>query len=434
MHLLLRNGRVLDPATSRDEVADVAIANGLIAAIGPKLAKVDGAREINCEGKIIAPGLVDPHVHLREPGQEHKETIETGTMSAVAGGFTSLVCMPNTAPALDTPETLAWVQHRALQTAKCRVFPSAAVTKGRKGEELTEISLLRAAGAVAFTDDGDCVPTAGMMAKVLANVAPTGCVFMQHCQEPTLTKGSAMHAGSIAVRLGLGGWPRSAEETIIERDVRLNAGIGCRYHAQHVSSGGSVEILRRARASGQPVTAEVTPHHLVLTHEICDNYNTLGKVNPPVREKKDIDALIAAVAEGVITVLGTDHAPHSADEKALPFEEAPFGMVGLETALPIYIEALVRSGAIDWPRLIAMLTIEPATLCGLDSCGVGKLVVGGVADLTVIDPAATWTVQPSALLSKSKNTPFPGRKVQGRAAMTIVQGEIRHELGAKQVG
>jgi dihydroorotase len=426
MHLILRNGRVLDPATSRDEVCDVAIAHGAVAAIGPKLAKVEGAREVNCEGRIVCPGLVDPHVHLREPGQEHKETIETGTMAAVAGGFTSVVCMPNTSPALDTPETLAWAQQRAMQTARCRVFPSAAVTKGRKGEELTEIALLRAAGAVAFTDDGDCVPTAGMMAKVLANVAPTGCVFMQHCQDPTLTKGSAMHAGAIAVRLGLGGWPRSAEETIIERDVRLNGGIGCRYHAQHVSSGGSIEILRRARANGQPVTAEVTPHHLVLTHEACDNYNTLGKVNPPVREKQDIDALIAGVVEGVITVLGTDHAPHSADEKALPFEEAPFGMVGLETALPIYIEALVRSGAIDWPRLIAMLTLEPARLCGLDAWGVGRLAVGGAADITIIDPDARWTVEPNKLASKSKNTPFPSRAMRGRAAMTIVAGDIRH--------
>ncbi len=428
--LILRNGRVIDPSTSRDEVADVAIDNGVVVAIGPRLPSVDGAREVACDGLIVSPGLVDPHVHLREPGQEHKETIETGTASAVAGGFTSLVCMPNTAPALDTPEALAWVQQRAMQTAKCRVFPSAAVTKGRKGEELTEIALLRAAGAVAFTDDGDCVSTAGMMAKVLANVTPTGCCFMQHCQEPTLTKGSAMHAGAIAVRLGLGGWPRSAEEMIIERDVRLNAGINCRYHAQHVSSGGSVEILRRARESGQPVTAEVTPHHLTLTHEICDNYNTLGKVNPPVREKKDIDALIAAIAEGVITVLGTDHAPHSADEKALPFEEAPFGMVGLETALPIYIEALVRSGAIDWPRLIAMLTIEPARLCGLDAWGVGRLMVGGVADVTVIDPNRAWTVEPANLASKSKNTPFPSRKMQGCAVLTLVAGEEKYAARA----
>lgn len=426
--ILLAAGRVIDPATNRDQVADIAIENGVIKAIGPNLPRPAGTRIINCEGKLVCPGLIDPHVHLREPGQEHKETIETGTTSAVAGGFTTVVCMPNTNPALDTPETIAWVQQRAQQTAKCRVFPTAAVTKGRKGEELTEIGLLKQAGAVAFTDDGDCIPTPGMMARVLAVVANTNCCFMQHCQEPTLTKGSAMHAGPIAARLGLGGWPRSAEELIIERDTRLNRGVNCRYHAQHVSSGDSIEILRRAQQQGQPVSAELTPHHLVLTHEVCDHYNTLGKVNPPVREKKDIDALIAGVVEGVITVLGTDHAPHSADEKALPFEEAPFGMVGLETAVPLYIEALVRSGAIDYPRLIAMLTIEPAKLCNLDGQGLGQLRVNGVADITVIDPNHAWTCDPTKLKSKSKNTPYPNRKMLGKATLTIVNGQIASEI------
>lgn len=426
--LFLRGGRVIDPASRRDEIADVAVANGVVVAMGKSLAVPGDARVINVEGCIVTPGLVDPHVHLREPGQEHKETIATGTAAAVAGGFTTVVCMPNTSPALDTPENLAWVQQRAGQTGLCRVFATAAVTRGRKGEELTEIHLLREAGAVAFTDDGDCVPTAGMMSRVLGAVASTGCCFMQHCQEPTMTRGSAMHGGAIATRLGLAGWPRSAEEVIIERDVRLNRGVNCRYHVQHMSSGESVDIVRRARASGQPVTAEVSPHHLVLTHEICDNYNTLGKVNPPVREKKDIDALIAGVADGTITVLATDHAPHSADEKALPFEEAPFGMVGLETAMPLYVEALVTSGAIDWPRLIAMLTLEPAKLCNLDGMGIGSLRVGGAADVTVFDPKIAWTCEAAKLASKSKNTPYGGRKLMGRAVLTVVAGEVKHEI------
>ncbi|HLP85145.1 MAG TPA: dihydroorotase [Phycisphaerales bacterium] len=426
--LLLRGGRVIDPASRRDEIADVALANGVVVAIGKSLAVPADARVINVEGCIVTPGLVDPHVHLREPGQEHKETIATGTAAAVAGGFTTVVCMPNTSPALDTPENLAWVQQRAGHTGLCRVFATAAVTRGRKGEELTEVHLLREAGAVAFTDDGDCVPTAGMMSRVLGAVASTGCCFMQHCQEPTMTRGSAMHGGAIATRLGLAGWPRSAEEVIIERDVRLNRGVNCRYHVQHMSSGESVDIVRRARASGQPVTAEVSPHHLVLTHEICDNYNTLGKVNPPVREKKDIDALIAGVADGTITVLATDHAPHSADEKALPFEEAPFGMVGLETAMPLYVEALVTSGAIDWPRLVAMLTLEPAKLCNLDGMGIGSLRVGGAADVTVFDPKIAWTCEAAKLASKSKNTPYGGRKLMGRAALTVVAGEVKHEI------
>jgi dihydroorotase len=426
--LLLRGGRVIDPASRRDEMADVAITNGVVAAIGKSLSAPDNTRVIDVEGCVVMPGLVDPHVHLREPGQEHKETIATGTAAAVAGGFTTVVCMPNTSPALDTPENLAWVQQRAGQTALCRVFATAAVTRGRRGEELTEIHLLRDAGAVAFTDDGDCVPTAGMMSRVLGAVASTGCCFMQHCQEPTMTRGSAMHSGTIATRLGLAGWPRAAEEVIIERDVRLNRGVNCRYHVQHMSSGESVDIVRRARASGQPVTAEASPHHLVLTHEICDNYNTLGKVNPPVRERKDIDALIAGIADGTITVLATDHAPHSADEKALPFEEAPFGMVGLETALPLYVEALVASGAIDWLRLVAMLTLEPAKLCNLDGMGIGSLRVGGVADVTVFDPRASWTCVPEELASKSKNTPYGGRTLTGRTVLTLLAGEVRFEL------
>jgi dihydroorotase len=423
--LLIRRGRVIDPASRTDAVADVAIEGGVVRAIAPNLPTPTRARILDAEGCIVTPGLVDPHVHLREPGHEHKETIATGTLAAVEGGFTTVCCMPNTAPALDTPETLAWVLQRAMQTAHCRVYPVAAATKGRRGEELAEINLLREAGAVAYSDDGDCVPTPGMMANVLAAVAATGRCFMQHCQEPTLTKGSAMHAGPIATRLGLGGWPRSAEELIIERDVRLNRGVHCRYHVQHISSGASVDIVRDARRQGQPVTAEVSPHHLVLTHDICDHYNTLGKVNPPVRDRSDIDALIAGVVDGAITILATDHAPHSADEKALPFEEAPFGMVGLETALPLYIEALVRSNAIDWPRLIAMMTIEPARLCDLDGTGIGQLRVGGVADVTIIDPELAWACTPEALSSKSKNTPYAGRSLRGRAIGTIVGGAPR---------
>ncbi|HEX2839109.1 MAG TPA: dihydroorotase [Phycisphaerales bacterium] len=431
--LLIANGRVIDPVSRTDRVCDVAVKDGVIAEIGAGLTRTPAARVIDAAGCIVTPGLIDPHVHLREPGHEHKETIATGTAAAVSGGFTSVCCMPNTGPALDSPEVLALVQQRAAQTGVCRVFPVAAATKGRRGEELTEVHLLREAGAVAYSDDGDCVPTAGMMSRVLAAVAPTGLCFMQHCQDPTMTKGSAMHAGAVAVRLGLAGWPRAAEEVIIERDVRLNKGVRCRYHAQHISSAGSVDILRRARAEGQPVTGEASPHHLSLTHECCDGYNTLGKVNPPVREKSDITGLIEGIVDGTITVLATDHAPHSADEKALPFEEAPFGMVGLETALPIYIEALVRSGAIDWAKLVAMLTSAPAALCGLDAFGFGALRVGGNADVTVIDPEMAWTCRAEDLVSKSKNTPFGGWKLKGRAVLTVVGGVVRCER-ARQGG
>lgn len=431
--VLLVNGRVIDPASGRDGVADVAVSDGLLRAIGVKLDRSPAARVVDCEGKIVAPGLIDPHVHLREPGQEHKETLSTGSRSAVAGGFTALCCMPNTVPALDTPELVRFIHDRAAGAgeigggAACRVFPVAAATRGRKGEDLAEIQLMARAGAVGFSDDGDCIASAGMMARALAAVKQTGLALMQHAQEPTLTKGAAMHAGEISVRLGLGGWPRVAEEVIVERDIRLNRGIGCRYHVQHISSGETVEIIRRSRRVGQPVTGEASPHHLHLTHTACDGYDTRAKVNPPLREKADIDALRAGVADGTITVLGTDHAPHSHDEKALPFEDAPFGLVGLETALPLYIEALVETGAIAWPRLVALLTIEPAKLCNLDHRGLGKLAVGGPADVTVIDPTLEWVVKAESLRSRSKNTPFDGRRVRGAAMMTIVGGAVKYE-------
>lgn len=425
--LLLRRGRVIDPESGRDLVADVAIKDGLIAEIGVGLTTLPAARVIDCEGMIVSPGLVDPHVHLREPGQEHKETIATGSAAGVAGGFTTLCCMPNTSPAIDSPEIVGFVLHRARETALCRVFPTAAATKGRKGEEVTEISLLAKAGAVGFTDDGDCIASAGMQAKVFGLVRETGRAFMQHAQDPTMTRGAAMHAGAISTKLGLGGWPRAAEEIIVERDIRLTRDAQCRYHVQHISSGGTVELIRRARVAKLPVSGEASPHHLLLTHDACATYSTNAKMNPPLRETADVKALREGVADGTITVLATDHAPHAPDEKALPFEEAPFGIIGLETALALYIEALVTPGLIDWPRLIALMTIEPARLCNLDVCGIGTLKVGGPADVTVINPTLAWTIARTDLAGKCANTPFLGRNVKGRSVFTIVAGRIQNE-------
>jgi dihydroorotase len=426
--ILIARGRVIDPASGTDRTADVLIENDTIVAIGPDLARQSQPAEtIDAHERLVVPGLIDPHVHLREPGQEHKETIESGTEAAVAGGFTTVCCMPNTTPALDTPEMLDVVAERVRRTARCRVFAVAAATRGRCGEELAEIALLARAGAVGFSDDGDCIASAGIMARVLAAVRETGLAFMQHCQEPTLTRGACMHAGEVAARLGLTGWPRIAEEIIIERDIRLNRAIGCRYHVQHMSSGDSVEIVRQARAAGQPVTAEASPHHLLLTHSACEGYATSAKMNPPLREERDIQLLREGVADGTITVLATDHAPHAAHEKSLPFEESPFGIVGLETALPLYAEALVHTGLIDWPRLIALLTVEPARLCGLDRMGLGQLKVGGPADVTVIDPDAIWTISTETMRSRSKNTPFTGREVRGRATATVVAGKRRDQ-------
>ena len=422
--LVIRGGRVIDPASGRDEAADVAIEGGVVRAIGRRLQVPKDARVIDAKGCLVVPGLIDPHVHLREPGQEHKETIATGGAAAVAGGFTTVCCMPNTSPSLDSPELVEFVHARAKATSPCRVFVVAAATRGRKGEELTEIALLARAGAAGISDDGDCIASAGMMSRVLSATAASGLAFMQHCQEPTMTRGAAMHAGERSLRLGLGGWPRAAEEIIIERDVRLNRAIGCRYHVQHISSGESVEIVRRARAAGQPVTAEASPHHLLLTDEACEGYETNAKVNPPLRERKDVEAVRQGVVDGTITVLATDHAPHSVDEKSLPFEDAPFGLIGLETALALYAEALIATGLLDWPRLIAMMTIEPARLCNLDRCGLGRLEENGPADVTVIDPDAAWTITPGCLRSKSRNTPFMGRAVRGRAVATIVNGRV----------
>ncbi|MBK7406025.1 MAG: dihydroorotase [Phycisphaerales bacterium] len=435
--LLVVNGRVIDPASGRDEVVDLGIEAGRIAEIGRGLSRA-GARVIDAAGRIVTPGLIDPHVHLREPGQEHKETVASGARAAVAGGFTTICCMPNTRPALDSPEMVRYVLDRAAR-AVCRVFPVAAATKDRAGAEPTEFRLLAQAGAVGFSDDGDVVASAGVMLRVMREIAPLGLAFMQHCQEPTLTRGAAMHAGEVSTRLGLIGWPRVAEEIVIERDVRLVRETGCRYHVQHISSGGSVEIVRAARASGLPVTAEASPHHLILTHEACDGYDTSAKMNPPLRERKDVEAIRAGVADGTITVLATDHAPHTPDEKNAPFDDAPFGIIGLETALPLYAEALVESGAIDWPRLIALLTLEPARLCNLDRAnrgqdGLGELFVGGPADVTVIDPDLEWTVAESDLCGMCVNTPFLGRTVRGRAVATIVAGEVRHELVAAGAG
>ncbi len=426
---LLRGGRVIDPASGFDATADVLISAGVICEISKKPGKLSasaGGTVIECEGRLVVPGLIDPHVHLREPGAEHKETIATGAAAAVAGGFTSVCCMPNTTPTIDLPSTVEFVQMRAAASRKARVFVAGAATVGRAGEQLAPMGAMSQVGAVAFTDDGDCIASAGMMGKVLAVCASLDKVFMQHCQDPTLTMGGVMNSGVISARLGLGGWPAVAEEVIIERDIRLNRGHRCRYHVQHMTTCGGVEIVRRARADGQRVTAEASPHHLLLTEEACNNYNTQAKVNPPLRTDEDIRALIEGIVDGTITVLATDHAPHASAEKARDFAAAPFGMIGLECALALYAKALVESGAIDWPRLIALLTIEPARLLGIDSIGHGHIAQGFQADVTVIDTNATWKIDSETFQSKSRNCPFDGWQVRGRATDVFVAG--RHVL------
>jgi dihydroorotase len=427
--LTIKNGRVIDPAGAFDQVTDLVLAEGKVQHIG-KVSRPDTDDVYDATGCIVSPGLIDVHVHLREPGQEEKETIATGSAAAVAGGFTSICCMPNTEPTIDDDSRIEFVYRQADRANLANVFPLGAITKGRQGKELAEIGLMAARGAVGFTDDGTAVTSAGVMAKALAYIAMTGKVLMQHCQDPELADG-VMNAGALATQLGLAGWPRVGEEIIIQRDILLNLSqhTGARYHVQHLSSGGSVELVRRARQDlfGQAhITAEVTPHHLLLTEETCADYDTNFKVNPPLRQKRDIEQLLEGVADGTISILATDHAPHTAEEKELEFAAAPFGMIGLECALPLYIKALIESETIDWPRMLAMMTINPARLCGLE--GKGQLEPGADADVTIIDPDMAWTIEADKFHSKGRNCPFEGWQVKGRAISTIVGGHIKFNL------
>lgn len=427
---LLRGGRVLCAASGLDQTADVLLAGGRVAAVSARrgeLAAGDAA-VVDCDGLLVCPGLIDPHVHLREPGGEHKETIASGTAAALAGGFSSVCCMPNTTPCLDSAPLVEFVRLRAREANHARVFVAGAATVGRSGEQLAPMAAMARAGAVAFTDDGEGIASAQVMLRVLQMAKAVGRPFMQHCQEPSLTQGASMNSGVLQARLGHGGWPSVAEELMLQRDLMLNRAVGARYHAQHLSAAGSADLLRAARAAGQPASGEVSPHHLLLTEDACDGDRTDAKMNPPLRTARDVEALRAAVADGTIDVLATDHAPHSPAEKARDFASAPFGIIGLEHALPLYREALVDSGAIGWPRLVELITLQPARLLGLDAMGLGTLRVGAPADVTVIDPDAAWSVDPASGRSKSRNTPFAGRALRGRAVHVFVDGD--HRLGA----
>ncbi|HWB20334.1 MAG TPA: dihydroorotase [Phycisphaerales bacterium] len=426
--VLIKGGRVIDPASGLDATGDVLIVDGVIRQIEKKSGKAHPDSKttvLDAEGCIVCPGLIDIHVHLREPSTKHAETIASGAEAAINGGFSTVCCMPNTTPALDSEILVEYIAMRALRANMARVFTVGAATAERKGQSLAPILAMAKAGAVAFSDDGDGIADAGVMSAVLRTVKAAGKVFMQHCQEPTLTRGGVMNGGTLATKMGLGGWPAVAEEVMIERDVRLNRDIGCRYHVQHVSAGGSVEIVRRAQADGEPVTAEAAPHHLLLTEDLCEGYNTQAKVNPPLRRKSDVDRLKSGIAEGVITVLATDHAPHPLESKQTDFASAAFGMAGLECALPLYVRALVEDGVIEWPRLIALMTHEPARVAGLEEMGLGRLAVDGPGDVTVIDPEEEWVIEPEKFKSAGRNTPFAGWKVKGRAKGVVVGGAVK---------
>jgi len=422
MTLLIRNGTVLDPSQNLNRRADVLLRDGKVAGVGENLGDAD--RTVDAAGCFVAPGLIDIHVHFREPGDEEEETIASGCAAAVAGGFTTVCCMPNTKPALDTEAAIEFVLRESERVRLANVYPTGAVTKGRAGKELAEIGSMHARGAVAFTDDGVGVNDASVMRKALQYCKMFDTVIMQHCEEESLA-GGAMNAGVVATCLGLPGVPPEAEQLMIARDVLLNRTIGCRYHVQHISTAWSVELVRRAKKDGQPITAEVAPHHLLLTDESCRTYDTNYKMNPPLRTAADVAACIEGVKDGTLEVLATDHAPHLAEEKELEFQHAPNGIIGLECALALYIKALVEPGHIDWPRLVWLMSTRPAEIVKLPK---GTLQVGADADVTVIDPRLEWTVDFERYKSKSRNGPYHGWKLRGRATHTIVGAEVKWSL------
>jgi dihydroorotase len=419
--LLLRGGRVIDPSQQRDEVADVLLRDGRVEDVGPSLGTPDDAHVVDVSGLVVAPGLIDLHVHLREPGQEHKETIATGAQAAAAGGFTAVCAMPNTDPPVDDPAAVGYVRAAGLRAAAARVYPCGAISVGQKGERLTEVGEMAKAGAVAITDDGRPVPTAGLMRLALEYAQTFGIPVASHCEDTTLSRGGSMNEGIVSTRLGLTGIPNAAEDVMIARDLMLAELTGGRLHIQHVSTRGGVALIRAAKERGISVTAEATPHHFTLTDDAVAAYRTDAKVNPPLREAEDRTAVIEAVADGTLDVIATDHAPHHYDEKEQAFEDAPFGLIGLETALALGITELVEKGVIDLPTLLLRMSTAPARAFNLPG---GSLRRREPADVTVFDPHREWQVDPARFVSKSRNTPFAGRTLRGRAILTIVNGHI----------
>ena len=421
MRLIIRNGRVLDPFTGADGTADVLIEDGRIRAIGPRL-EAGGARFFDAAGLVVTPGFIDMHVHLREPGQEHKETIESGTRAAAHGGFTTVCSMPNTSPANDRPEITALIRERADRAGWARVRPIAAVTVGLAGTELTDLAALAAAGAVAFSDDGRCVRNSLVMRRALETARELGRPVIDHCEDHNLTAGAVMNEGPVSRRLGLPGWPAAAEDIMIARDIILAEALDAPVHIAHLSTAGGLRLVREAKARGVRVSAEATPHHLLLTDEAMAGRDTRFKMNPPLRSAADVEALIAGVADGTVDALATDHAPHTQEEKAVGLAEAPFGVVGLETAVSLLLDRLVRPGLLPLARFIALWTVEPARILGLTD--LGRLIPGAPADLTLLDLDKELVVDSEAFLSKGRNTPFDGWTLRGAAVRTIVGGRL----------
>ncbi|MCK5269284.1 MAG: dihydroorotase [Sedimentisphaerales bacterium] len=421
--LLIKNGRVIDPANKVDSNVDVLVRDGIVAEVGKVTTNAETV--IDAAGLIVTPGLIDMHVHLREPGDEEEETIASGSAAAVAGGFTSVVCMPNTNPPIDNEATVDFIYRQAACAGKANVFVAGAITKGREGQELAEMGQMVRGGAVAFTDDGSGVQNPAVMLRALQYVSMFDKVIMQHCQDNTLAGQGCMNSGYRATVLGLPGIPALAEELMLYRDIQLVKQTSARLHAQHISTAGSVKIIRQGKKQGINITAEVTPHHLLLTEHDCRGYDPNYKMNPPLRSEKDVAALRQAVADGTIDCLAGDHAPHLQSEKELEFLLAPFGIISIDCALGLYARALIETQTIDWPRMIEMMTANPAQILGIDR---GTLSTGAHADITIIDPNRQWTVRVDEFQSKSRNCPYDGWELPARAVYTIVGGAIQYQL------
>src|SRR5947199_4954863 len=425
--LCISNGRVIDPSQDLDQVTDLWVEDDRVVVLGPQ-PTLRADRTLDATGKIVCPGLIDMHVHLREPGREEDETIASGTGAALAGGFTSVACMPNTEPALDTQAAAEFVYLQARRAGNANVCPVGAVTKGRQGAELAEIGGLVEGGAVAFTDDGSPVSSAEIMRRALEYCRMFDKAVLSHAEDLELSRGGVMNEGFESMRLGLRGMPAAAEEVMVHRDIALAELTGGRLHILHVSTAGSVDLIRRARQRGARVSGEACPHHFTLTDKYLQTFDSNYKMAPPLRTEADVQALIAGLKDGTLEVIASDHAPHAPEKKMRELNEAPNGIIGVETLLPICIFALLEPGHLTWPQLIEKLTINPARVLGIDR---GTLRPGADADVTIIDPAVEWTIDASKFRSKSRNCPFAGWKVHGRAHTVIVGGQVKFTVNAE---
>ncbi|MDA8334046.1 MAG: dihydroorotase [Peptococcaceae bacterium] len=429
MKLLIKGGQVVDTVGLRLIRQDVLIEDGLVAALG----NLDGedAEVLAAEGLLVAPGLIDLHTHLREPGYEAKETIFTGARAAVRGGFTCVQAMPNTRPVTDSGAVAAFVRRRAMEAGWAEVLPAGAITVGQEGRELAPLGELKEAGVLAVSDDGHGVVSAGLMLNAMRYARMCGLMVISHCEDATLSAGGAMNEGYTATRLGLKGMPALAEEVMVARDILLAGETLCRLHIAHISTAGSVRAVREAKARGVPVTAEATPHHFTLTEEACEGYDTDTKVNPPLRGARDVAAVLAGLADGTVDAVATDHAPHTRAEKEVEFDLAPFGICGLETAVPLVFTELVHKGVVSAARAVALLSREPARILGLPA---GVITLGAPADLTLIDPGLERTVDPASFESKGRNTPFSGRRLTGWPVAVVKGGRVLMRDGKLTAG